>query len=221
VSLLSKIEENRAPAQELLLDFDWGKNTKEKYFKLISILKKQLPNKKIGATIRLSQFANPKQYGIPPANHGLLMMYQTGSIKNPNKPIMWEKLEVEKYLQNTSYPLALDVGIPTFSWAVLQRKGSDPGNTKITLLFPAHLQQLQTDKHFKQTQTNTFVCLEPHFFHGHFLLPGDQLRCEKVSENDLQWALKKAKSITKDRRITYLYLIEEASNGSYPADWFR
>lgn len=221
VSLIQQMEIGHQKSKEILLDFDWGKGTKENYFELIQHMKAKLPHKKISATIRLSQFANPRVYGVPPTDHGLLMMYQTGSLNQPEKPLLWEKGEVQRYLKQTNYPIPLDVAIPAFSWSIIQRKVAIKNRKNISIVFPSYLQEIQANKNFKQIKTNEFLCIQPHFFHGFFLLPNDRVRCEKVSENDLKWAMKEAKSIAKTDGIVYLYLIEEASNGHYPADWFR
>lgn len=221
VSLIQQMEIGHQKAKEILIDFDWGKSTKENYFELIQELKKKLPHKKISATVRLSQFANPSKYGVPPTDRGLLMMYQTGSLNKPEKPLLWEKTEVQQYLKQSNYPISLDVAIPAFSWSRIQRKVTIKNKRNISIVFPSYLPELQTNKHFKQIETNVFLCIQPHFFHGFFLLTGDQVKCEKVSENDLKWAMEEAKSIAKKDGIIYLYLIEEASNGHYPADWFR
>jgi len=124
-------------------------------------------------------------------------------------------------LKQSNYPISLDVAIPAFSWSIIQRKVTIKNKKNISIVFPSYLQELQTNKHFKQIETNVFLCIQPHFFHGFFLLNGDRVKCEKVSENDLKWAMEKAKSIAKKDGIVYLYLIEEASSGHYPADWFR
>ena len=221
VSLIQQMEIGHQKAKEILIDFDWGKSTKENYFKLIQQLKEKLPHKKISATVRLSQFANPRMYGVPPTDRGLLMMYQTGSLNQPEKPLLWEKSEIQQYLKQSNYPISLDVAIPAFSWSIIQRKVTIKNKKNISIVFPSYLQELQTNKHFKQIETNVFLCIQPHFFHGFFLLNGDRVKCEKVSENDLKWAMEKAKSIAKKDGIVYLYLIEEASSGHYPADWFR
>ncbi|MEY4866214.1 MAG: hypothetical protein RLY64_468 [Bacteroidota bacterium] len=221
VSLIQQMEIGHQKAKEILIDFDWGKSTKENYFELIQQLKEKLPHKNISATVRLSQFANPRMYGVPPTDRGLLMMYQTGSLNQPEKPLLWEKTEVQQYLKQSNYPISLDVAIPAFSWSIIQRKVTIKNKKNISIVFPSYLQELQTNKHFKQIEPNVFLCIQPHFFHGFFLLTDDRVKCEKVSENDLKWAMEEAKSIAKKDGIVYLYLIEEASNGHYPADWFR
>jgi hypothetical protein len=102
VSLIQQMEIGHQKAKEILIDFDWGKSTKENYFELIQQLKEKLPHKNISATVRLSQFANPRMYGVPPTDRGLLMMYQTGSLNQPEKPLLWEKSEVQQYLKQSN-----------------------------------------------------------------------------------------------------------------------
>lgn len=222
ISMIQQMETiSHSNSKELLVDFDWGKKTKSKYFELISILKKSFPTKVVSTTIRLSQFANPKVYGVPPSSKGLLMMYQTGSLNQPDRPLLWEKSEVQTYLKEKSYPLSLDVAIPTFSWSRIQRKMPMKNKTRGSLIFPSYSNDLENDKDFKQIQPNQFICTKAHFFHGFFLLPGDRVIPEKVAENDLKWAIEEANSISRNAGTVYLYLIEEASNGAYPAKWFR
>ncbi len=222
ISMIQQMEKiSHSYSKEILIDFDWRKKTKSKYFELIAILKKSFPTKVVSTTIRLSQFANPKVFGVPPSSKGLLMMYQTGSLNHPEQPLLWEKSEVQSYLKQTSYPISLDVAIPTFSWSRIQRKMPIQNKTRGSLIFPSYSNELENDKDFKQNQPNQFICTKAHFFHGFFLLPGDRVFPEKVSENDLKWAIEEANSITQNRGKVYLYLIEEASNGNYPANWFR
>jgi len=220
-SLIGNLEKEGNESDVLLLDFDWGKTTKANYFQLIADLKKLLPQKKISSTIRLSQYANPLVYGVPPSDHGLLMMYQTGSLNQPEKPLLWEKSEVEKYTAENNYPLPLDVAIPTFSWSIIRRNVSVSSKKNFSIVFPSHQQDLLQDKNFKQIKFNVFSCINPHFFHGFFLLEGDIITCEKVSKNELKWALNLASRIKRVNGHIYLYLIEEAANGSYPAEWFQ
>lgn len=107
---------------EIQIDCDWTAGTKEKYFQLLKLIRKQpfLDRKKISATIRLHQLKFVRQTGIPPVDRGLLMCYNMGDLYNPQiKNSILDTDELEKYIGSLKkYPLKLDIALPIFDWYV-------------------------------------------------------------------------------------------------------
>ena len=110
-------------SNEIQLDCDWTPKTKQKYFHLLSQLKKQpfFQNKTVSATIRLHQLKFVSQNGIPPVDKGLLMCYNMGNLRLPQtRNSIIDEDELKKYISNLDrYPLPLDVALPIFDWWVL------------------------------------------------------------------------------------------------------
>ena len=102
---------------ELQLDCDWTNTTKESYEKLCGAVKDLLHEKGISLsiTIRLHQLRETP----PPADTGVLMLYNTGSLKRPdteNSILSYDV--VEMYAKPTEYPMPMDYAYPIFSWGV-------------------------------------------------------------------------------------------------------
>lgn len=133
--------------EEIQIDFDWTASNKAKYFELLQLLRAQafFAHKRLSVTIRLHQVKYMLQAGIPPADKGLLMVYNMEPLtdfKVENSII--RKETVAKYLQNIeAYPLQLDIALPIFSWTLLfegeKLKGImrnlQPSSLKDTALF--------------------------------------------------------------------------------------
>jgi hypothetical protein len=133
---------------EVQIDCDWTGTTKDRYFRLLQLLKQQpfLKNKLLSATIRLHQLKFINETGAPPVDKGLLMAYNMGNLRNPattNSIISTE--ELDKYIHKLRYyPLPLDVALPLFDWYVWfhqneykglfypQQLGLNGGQEKIT-----------------------------------------------------------------------------------------
>lgn len=105
--------------KELQIDCDWTASTQEAYFQFLSQVRELLAEHgmTLSATIRLHQLAME----APPVDYGVLMMYNTGELKNSKQrnPIL-DKRDVEPYLKNlASYQLPLCAAYPNFGWQLL------------------------------------------------------------------------------------------------------
>lgn len=105
--------------KELQIDCDWTASTQDTYFKFLKLVRQLLADKdmKLSATIRLHQLAME----APPVDYGVLMMYNTGDLKNSKRrnPIL-DKRDVEPYLKNlANYQLPLCAAYPNFGWQLL------------------------------------------------------------------------------------------------------
>ena len=104
--------------REMQFDCDWTKSTEWTYFNLCDYAKQILSKDSIAlsSTIRLHQL----RMAAPPVDRGVLMLYNTGSLKNKNtKNSILDINDVEPYLKkDMQYPLPLDYAYPTFGWGV-------------------------------------------------------------------------------------------------------
>ena len=108
-----------AGVKELQIDCDWTAKTQSAYFNFLQLVKQLLEEKgmTLSVTIRLHQLAME----APPAHYGVLMMYNTGDLKDSKQrnPIL-DQRDVEPYLKYLSgYKLTLCAAYPNFSWQLL------------------------------------------------------------------------------------------------------
>ena len=121
-------ETNSVPAaKELQVDCDWTMTTREAFFAFLEKLRALCHDRgmKLSATIRLHQLSQP----APPADHGVLMMYNTGDVTKlaVRKPILDIKdvMPYMRYLRG--YGMDLSTAYPLFTWHVLFRGGKYVG----------------------------------------------------------------------------------------------
>ncbi|MBO5780724.1 MAG: hypothetical protein J6R27_06475 [Muribaculaceae bacterium] len=108
---------NCGTIREVQLDCDWTKSTKDTYTKLCQTVKNELKSQNIdlSITVRLHQLNETP----PPADRGVLMLYNTGAIKNPaTKNSILDIADAKPYLRKTKYPIPLDYAYPAFGWGV-------------------------------------------------------------------------------------------------------
>lgn len=107
---------------EIQIDCDWTKSTKELYFHFLKILQKQdfLKDKTLSCTIKMHQVKYLTSTGVPPVNRGLLMVYNMGNLsKYGGQNSIFELKESKDYLKNMQqYPLPLDIALPLYHWTI-------------------------------------------------------------------------------------------------------
>lgn len=108
-----------ADVDEIQIDCDWKHSSQEKYFKFLSDLHKILQDKgiRLSVTIRLHQL----QMEPPPADYGVLMVYNTGDISSPPRrnPVLSYR-DASPYLKRLKdYDLPLCAAYPNFSFQLL------------------------------------------------------------------------------------------------------
>lgn len=114
-------------ARELQIDCDWTMTTREAFFAFLERLRAMCHDRgmKLSVTIRLHQLSQP----APPADHGVLMMYNTGDVTKlaVRKPILDIKdvMPYMRYLRG--YGMSLSTAYPLFAWHVLFRGGKYVG----------------------------------------------------------------------------------------------
>jgi hypothetical protein len=103
--------------KEIQLDCDWTSTTKDSYSKLCKVVKDSLSTKGVdfSITVRLHQLQEPP----PPADKGVLMIYNTGALKNPETSNSILHIDdVKPYIKRTQYAIPLDYAFPVFGWGV-------------------------------------------------------------------------------------------------------
>ena len=187
---------------EIQIDCDWTASTKNKYFKLLTVLKQHMShddggrNYRLSCTIRLHQIKFISKTGIPPVDRALLMCYNMGNLKDPaTKNSILETEELKKYSGNLfNYPLPLDVAFPLFDWKVLYRN-----NIYIGLIqgLPGNV---FSNSFFNKTG-NRYQVLKDTLLQGYDLRKGDMVRDE---QSDSKEVLAAAYEISKHLKNTPL-----------------
>lgn len=110
---------------EIQIDCDWTKGTREIYFAFLEELKKQQGKINVVCTIRLHQIKYQESSGIPPVEKGLLMCYNMDDIDRITTPNSIVSVDVFKQYVNehTAYPLDLDLALPIYQWGLIFRLG--------------------------------------------------------------------------------------------------
>jgi hypothetical protein len=170
---------------EIQLDCDWTASCKQQYFYFVECMKNE--KIKVGSTIRLYQYKNPQQAGVPPADYGALMCYNMGNLKDVNAPnSIYNEQELLNYLKGSEpYPLPLSAALPIFSWSLLYNHEG-----KINKIYN-HAPDFNNGK-WKQINDNLFQCneyYEDSISHDYFY-NGCQIRVEKIDKATVQQAQK-------------------------------
>lgn len=124
---------------EMQLDHDWTDATRARYFQLLQAVRPLLrEGTTLSTTLRLWQYRHPQRAGIPPTDRAMLMVYNTGTPRNPAVPnAILHAPTARQYFDGAApYPLPLDVALPTFAWARTYRLGRFLGLTRIRTASP-------------------------------------------------------------------------------------
>ncbi|NJC27946.1 hypothetical protein [Neolewinella antarctica] len=124
---LSALTERLLPAgyPEIQLDGDWTARTQVPYFDLLEAMKRVNPGRKITCTIRLHQYRDRKEQGIPPVDRATLMAYNTGDVADwETENSIIDTNALNNYLAGQpAYPVPLDVAVAVYDWAAIYRRG--------------------------------------------------------------------------------------------------
>ncbi|MBK6929396.1 MAG: hypothetical protein IPH12_00470 [Saprospirales bacterium] len=197
---------------EYQFDCDWTPSTRAAFFSFLARMRAHLPQgARLSATIRLHQYKFPQQTGVPPADRGMLMLYNTGDIDDPEETnSIFQPDAAEKYLHGAAgrYPLPLDLALPVFSWALVYRDG------ELWKIIPNAGAYGGPNTVFR-IQTATFLG-------GHYLRPGDLVRVEAVDSALLRRAAAMAARLplAGDAVIAF-YHLDTATVRHYPARFLR
>ena len=162
----------RDKVHEVQIDCDWTETTENTYFHLLDEMRYILHAQGIilSATIRLHQLRT----SVPPVDRGVLMLYNTGSLKHPEtKNSILSYADAMPYLKRINYSLPLDYAFPNFGWGVWFR------NNDFQAIL--HQQDYSDENLYEQTDSTHYRVIKNHYNEGHWLICGDIIRKE-VSE---------------------------------------
>jgi hypothetical protein len=187
--------------KEILIDCDWTEKSKDNYFYLLQQIKKGFPSSKIAATIRLWQYKYASKAGIPPVDKGLLMCYNLTKPEDFNsKNSIGTSEELAQYISHDQYKLKLDIALPLYSWAVVFR-----GNQFKGIL--SDYDQLRNDSiKLKKVSDSKYILQDDVLVGQTYLRNGDEIRIEKISENELEKMISIVKSkinIDNQTKVTF------------------
>jgi hypothetical protein len=167
---------------EIQLDCDWTNTTRDNYFFFIRKLRQRLnPSIALSVTIRLHQIKFRDKTGIPPADRGMLMVYnfQNPSDFNEHNSI-FETEEAHKYLDGQKdYPLPLDVALPLFRWGIGYR-----ANKFNVMLNGFNSKEADSLKFLKKNGRFYDVIVDT-VFEGKYLRFGDKIKIEEINDEAL------------------------------------
>jgi hypothetical protein len=187
--------------KEILIDCDWTEKSKKNYFYLLKQVKKEIPTAKIAATIRLWQYKYAEKAGTPPVDKGLLMCYNLTKPEDfKTKNSIGTSEELAQYITHNQYKLKLDIVLPLYSWAVVFR-----GNQFKGIL--SDYDQLRNDSiKLKKASDSKYILQDDVLVGQTYLRNGDEIRIEKISEDELEKMISIVKSkikIDNQTRVTF------------------
>jgi hypothetical protein len=201
-------------AKEIQIDCDWSAGTKNKFFALLSSLRKTMEPLKISCTIRLHQVKYFRKTGIPPVDRGMLMFYNMGEVQDSVSNSIFNEKDASRYTSALKfYPLPLDIALPLFGWY------KHYSNNKITgLMNELEDSVIRSNPCFSEVKKGNFVSIQDCFFRGSYFHKGDRLMAENISEQDLQNAAALLKPNLKETTFTLsFYHWDNSTTGTYAA----
>ncbi len=195
--------QNGIKYNEVQFDCDWSQQTQKRYFRLLKQLKIHFKTQVISATIRLHQVKFTSITGIPPVDRGMLMCYNMDDWKKVStKNSIFNPAVLEKYADKINdYPLALDLAMPLFHWAILYRNGQFLG-----FFNQLNTQKLKTYRFVESKKNNTiFEVNSDTNALGYSLRKGDIFRAEAVDFKTLQQGTKYVLNRIKNKELTLAF----------------
>lgn len=200
------------PIHEIQLDCDWTSSTQGAFYEVCKETK-ALAGKDsvvVSSTIRLHQL----RLDPPPVDRGVLMVYNTGAIRQPGtKNSILEVADVKSYLARNvaDYKLPLDFAYPAFGWGVLFR-----GSLYQGIL---HHTDFSDTKYYADKGDGTFHVKKNHFLEGHFLRSSDVIRLEYPPADVVKSVARMVTSKFKDHpHSTILYHLDSQNLSNFTAD---
>lgn len=181
VSFIRQVNDvNDVDCQEIQLDCDWTLKSKDRFFKLIEYIKKDI-DWKLSATIRLHQVKYASKTGIPDVDNGVLMYYNMGTIASDSLNSIYDRSIAKKYIGGLKdYPLSLDYAFPIYSWGVQSR-----GGKVIKLISRVRLAEIKEKSGLKQVSEFVFNVEEEGSYFGEYFQVGDQIKLESIKPEQL------------------------------------
>jgi hypothetical protein len=215
VFLISKFNkdklENITIANEIQIDCDWTKTTREKYFYLLKKIK-ELSKKEISCTLRLYPFKYPEVMGVPPVDKATLMCYNLiKPLTNKDQNSILDIKELSLYLdKKRDYPIHLDIALPVFNWTQLYQNNQFAGLKQIEKSQIETFAKLVKPMWYEVQKDTTIDWSE-------YYRVGDQIKYEEVSKVTLQQAIQLIKrNIQLDKKTTItLFSLDNGTFNKY------
>lgn len=189
---------NLPNVKEVQFDCDWTSTTSYDYYVICKIAKKILNSngKQFSITLRLHQMDDDR---IPPADRGVLMLYNTGSFKNPkssNSILTYN--DAQPYISKHKIPFPVDYAYPTYSWSLLFRDNE----------FKCIVRNLDLNDEvlYQKSDYNKFIVQKDTLIAGNRLLKGDMIRHETAEFKEIERVksyLSSRHDIKNSRQIIY------------------
>lgn len=182
---------------EIQIDCDWTKSSKDKYFYLLKKIK-QLSKKQISCTLRLYPYKYPDKMGVPPVDKATLMCYNLiKPLSNKNKNSILDIDELKSYLdKKRSYPVHLDVALPVFYWTQLYHDNQFAGLIDLNSEDFKGFTKLTKPMWYEVTKDTSTGYSE-------YYRIGDQIKSEEVSKKTIDEAIALIKkNVTLDKNTT-------------------
>lgn len=198
-------------SDEIQIDCDWTKATRDKYFYLLKKIK-QISNKEISCTLRLYPYKYPKLMGVPPVDKATLMCYNLiKPLTNKDENSILDIKQLALYLdKRRDYPMHLDIALPVFNWTQLYQNNHFAGLKQI------EKSQIETFAKFVkpmwyQVQKDTTINWDDYY------RVGDQIKYEDVSSKTIQEAIQLIKkNIQLDQKTTItLFSLDNGTFNKY------
>lgn len=169
---------------EIQIDCDWTPATRAAYFRFLEAFKKQdiVQPRALSCTVRLHQFRERKENGIPPVQRSTLMCYNMASPRDTAvQNAIFDLALLKGYLEGQpEYPLPLDVALPVFSWGAWFRSGEFRG-----LLSGWDAERLGDTAHFHSLGNNLYQIRRDTVWAGDYLREGDLVRLDAPADEDI------------------------------------
>ncbi|GAB3795380.1 hypothetical protein GCM10028819_11340 [Spirosoma humi] len=206
-------QQNKIGFGEVQFDCDWSPRTRDRYFRLLTLLTKQFTCP-LTATIRLHQIKYTDQTGIPPVSRGMLMLYNVADWKRADtRNSIYDTDVADQYLSFVpTYPLPLDVVWPLFRWTVVYRH-----NRFLTFLNNVDRKALMNSPFLApQADSMRYVATRDTVALGLSIQRGDLFRAEAVRAETLVNEKKRLLRLIRNQRITFaLYHLDSTALAAY------
>jgi hypothetical protein len=201
---------------EIQLDCDWTKSTRDNYFYLLQKVK-QLSNKKISCTLRLYPYKYPEIMGIPPVDSATLMCYNLiKPLEQKNKNSILDINELKSYLNTfRKYPIHLDIALPIFCWTQIYQNNQFQGLIDLNSKEIQSFTKAKSSMWYEVTKDTMIYANSRHYFRV-----GDQLKVEDISIETLHEAISVIKeNVSLDNQTTVtLFNLNNATFKRYSND---
>ena len=199
---------------EIQLDCDWAEHSRDKYFILVSLIRKLVAPRNIitSCTVRLHQVKYKEAAGIPPCDRGMLMFYNMSDWRKlETRNSIFDPEEAEKYINYIKdYPLKLDVALPIFRWAIGYRDESF-----LAILDGVTSNRLKANNIFAADGAR-FKVLRDTFAFGAALHAGDIIRPESCDAKTIASFSSRISSMLPDEERSFaLYHLDSTTLSQY------